>query len=94
MSSFDPDQFLLDLQQSDLPDEAKEKCETLRENIRYVAPQLLGDYFFNGFKSTTGICEILGTYTPNQDTDLDKTMKNKFAEVCKQYAEWLDSKNL
>ena len=94
MQDFDPDKFLQDLQNSNLSDEAKEKCETLRENIRYVAPELLGDYFFNGFKSTWGLCKILETYANNDcDEELQNDMTKRYKIIYTNYEKWKEQSN-
>ena len=87
MSEFNPDKFLLDLQKSDLDAKAKEKCEKLRINLKYVAPELLGEYFFHGFKSTTGLCQILQESTEN-NPELNKDMTNRYSQICTEYTNW------
>jgi len=87
MCEFNPDNFLLELQNSNLDDEAKQKCEKLRNNLKYAAPELLGEYFFHGFKSTTGLCQILQESTGN-DPELDKDMTNRYSQICTEYTNW------
>ena len=87
MTEFNPDQFLLDIEETDLPEEAKVKCKRLRENIKYAAPEMLGLRFFNGYSSTPGICGIFGQYASGDD-DLSRDIAKKYAEIVKSYEAW------
>ena len=94
MQDFDPDKFLQDLQNSNLPDEAKDKCEILRKNLYYVAPEFLGEYFFNGFKTTWGLCKILETYANNNySEELQNDMTKRYKIIYTSYEKWKEQNN-
>ena len=87
MEEFNPDKFLLDLQTSALPDVAKEKCEHLRQNLKYAAPELLGIKFFNGSSGNPGVCGILEEYASGGD-ELAEEMKKRFVKICESFEDW------
>ena len=85
MEEFDTDEILRDLQTLEFSVDAKEKLEKLRQSIHYTAPELIGQLFFNGYKSTTGLCEILQNYTTDE---LKNRVDEKYENIVSKYSAW------
>lgn len=72
-----------------IPREGIEELTKLQENIRYVAPELLGRYFFDGWKSTQGLVAILKKYASNNEEAFNLYEKTKILYEQSLYEETL-----
>ena len=90
MEKFDSNKILLDLQTLNFKSGGHEKLETLRKNLYYSAPELLGSHFFNGWKSTMGLCAILTEYTTDEIQD---EVDNRFNNIVTSFEEWKKNKD-
>jgi len=64
-------------------EEAQIKLKKLKENLYYVAPELIEDRLFNGIRSTHGLCAILQQHESenNKCRLLYETITNKYYKV-------------
>jgi hypothetical protein len=83
--TFDTNEILNNLQNINFSEDAKIKLEKLRKELYYVAPEYLGERFFNGYKSTDGLCAILQRYTTD---DIEAEVQTKYNEIVESYIKW------
>ena len=72
-----------------IPREGIEELTKLQENIRYVAPELLGKYFFDGWKDTQGLVQILSKYAKENEDAFNLYEKTKVLYQQSLYEETL-----
>ena len=94
MSKFNPNKFLeYIIEETDIDEKGKELCKTLQSSMYFVAPELLGSFFFNGYKSKVGICSILRKYAAD-DNEMCNEIKRRYVELCEEYKQSQQERDL
>ena len=86
-NDFPIDTLLIELSQSNgITDNSKDKIMKLKKHLHYVAPELLGEVLFTGYKSTEGLVTIL---TNNgHDDQCEENIREHYDNIVTKFKQW------
>ena len=90
MDEFNPTKIIDEFKKiQTIPREGIEELSKLQDNIGYVAPELVGTYFFDGWKSMPGLVQILSKYARENEEAYELYEKTKTVYEQSLYEETL-----
>jgi hypothetical protein len=90
MDEFNPTKIIDEFKKiQTIPREGIEELSKLQDNIGYVAPELVGTYFFDGWKSMPGLVAILKKYASSNEEAFNLYEKTKIVYEQSLYEETL-----